>query len=328
MNQLEKNANGVLENRVDSFHSTLIRTNSDGGWYQTNWPDRSDINNDDDDFDGSASDVDHSADNDADAFKNVYWVIDLDSYENVWNIFPDDESFRNNTIEYFTGINIESTGLLSYDLFVFDNDSYENDNILIVDNKFSGNISAGASQIIFDKSKVKNNDIVALFFHNLWTEPIMYKISWIDNSGGIINKMVSSKIIDRNFFFQASVVLQDEKWKFVRFRREFYPILPSPIKPIAPSFLHTESASGSLATIAWDLNETKCNWYVNVYRSWKWWVSCDNTFLLEKNIPLTQEYINIIDNAGTMDYTVCAVCIDNKGNSSKSTQSNTLIIHS
>ena len=44
-------------------------------WYETIPPQRNDINNNDDDYDGTNMDVDWIEDNDGDAFKYKFWIV-------------------------------------------------------------------------------------------------------------------------------------------------------------------------------------------------------------------------------------------------------------
>jgi hypothetical protein len=129
---VESEGDFAIEKQFRLARNALVKTNSDGGGYQTDGASRLDTNNDNDDFDGLSLSTSQTLDNDADAFKYRYGVLSSKTSENALFVDANHRKIAKAEALVFSGFVALSESQVEYELDTFDGDTYARDGRLVL----------------------------------------------------------------------------------------------------------------------------------------------------------------------------------------------------
>ncbi len=271
-------ANTKLTQQVQSFKNVLMYSNSDGDWYKTEWFDRRDINNDDDDYNWSIHWTDWVYDDDWDAFKSLFGTIIPDKEENVLFFDNKYKEFSQLSYNILTNIKIFSDRSAKYELIIFDWNTYENEKMFIDKKRISWDLFPWDTMLRLDTLWLSYWDILAIYIQNTSTDILSYRVSWVWTDWNELLKFAPFADNGRNYDYYSSVLLKDKDWAFIQFSRTYYNILNEWKRPIAPSALRAVSTASWILSLEWQINEFTVTWSILLYQWIDSTVWCQNQY--------------------------------------------------
>jgi hypothetical protein len=299
-------ANIDLDNQYKFFKQYLIYTNTDGLWYMADLPDRSDINNDDDDFNWLQNDTDWMLDDDGDAFKYKLWLVSPWQNNNILLLDQNYFNYSNFNYATLTWVSIYTDKSAKYKINIFDWNTYSEQWLLKLRNSVWGVISPGENFINTSTLWINVNDILAIYLDNYTDEALSYKIKWVWLNWNDINYFLPVIATDKNFSLYTSTLIKDKNGLFLIFSKIYRDILDWWRRPIAPSYLQWY----------WSWNTLYLNWEINdltntgAYYLFRWkddTVACSEEYFLAKidNWYKENSFSWDINIAGSFYYTIC-----------------------